>query len=190
MFGIDLSRLSARQQLVLPQFLPLDRRDREPTHIYNDQAKLTELRKRINESLWTGLALENSGLVSLKEILQKTEEVDDEGVVEQYIMLSSVISEEETEESIDFSKDFHLIINRTKIDFNKKSCRLVTFKDVSVHHRLKHQEEKGELLTAMTTHIFDKVIDPLNSMLGHLQKLKSEMRSQEGTDSVHSIYVD
>ena len=93
MFGIDLSQLSARQ-LVLPQFLPLDRLDRDPTHIYNDHAKLTELRKRINESLWTGLALDNSGLVSLKEILQKTEDVDDEGVVEQYIMLSSVISEE------------------------------------------------------------------------------------------------
>ena len=102
-------------------------------------------------------------------------------------MLSSVINEEETEESIDFSKDFHFIINRTKIDFNKKSCRFVKFKDVSVHHRLKHQEEKGELLKAMTDHIFEKVINPLNTTLGILQTLESKIQSQEGNDLVHSI---
>ena len=68
-FGIDLSQLSARQ-LVLPQFLPCDRLQ-DSAHISNDKAKITELRKSIKASLWTGLALEDSCLVSLKEILQK-----------------------------------------------------------------------------------------------------------------------
>ena len=86
--------------------------------------------------------------------------------------------EDENEVPIDFNKDFHLIANRTKIDFNKKSCRLVTFKDVSVHHRLKHQEAKGELLKMMTAHIFDKVIDPLNPMLYILQKLNEKLQSK------------
>ena len=117
--------------------------------------------------------MENSGLLSLKEILQKKQEVVDEEIVEQYIMLSSIINEEDSDESIDFSKDFHLITYRTKIDFNKKSCRLITFKDVSLHHRLKHHEEKSELLKAMAAHIFDKVIDPLNPTLGALQTLES-----------------
>ena len=55
-FGIDLSQLSARQ-LVLPQFLPIDKLSSDPKLIYNNRAKLSALRKKINESLWTGLAL-------------------------------------------------------------------------------------------------------------------------------------
>ena len=106
-------------------------------------------------------------------------EVDDEDTVEQYIMLSSVISEngDVSEDPIDFRKDFHLIANRTRIDFNNKSCRLVTFKDVSVHHRVKHQEEKSELLEAMSIHIFNHVIDPLNPILRILQKFQQKMQS-------------
>ena len=87
-------------------------------------------------------------------------------------MLSSVINENEGEESLDFNKDFHLIVNRTKIDFNKKSCRLLTFKDISVHHKLKHHEEKGELLKAIAATIFDKVIGSLNPTLETLQTLE------------------
>ena len=85
--------------------------------------------------------MENSCLYSLKEILERDDCADEVETVEQYILLSSVMNEEESDQSLDFSKDFHLIVNRTKIDFNKKSCRLLTFKDISVHHRLKHREQ-------------------------------------------------
>ena len=106
--------------------------------------------------------------------------MDDEDSVEQYILLSSIISEEadNSSEPIDFTKDFHLIVNRTRIDFNNKSCRLVTFKDVSVHQRLKHQEEKDELLKVMTSHIRDKVIDPLDPVLFTLKKLNKKLQSK------------
>ena len=116
----------------------------------------------------------------MKEILQKKQEVDDEDSVEQYILLSSIISEEaaNSAEPIDFTKDFHLIVNRTRIDFNNKSCQLVTFKDVSVHQRLKHQEEKDKLLKVMSSHICDKVIDPLDSVIFNLKKLNEELQSK------------
>ena len=157
LFGIDLSELSVRQ-LSLPQFIPLERLGTDPRLIYSDKHKLKLLRESINESLWTGLPLANLGLVSLKEILQKEPSVNVEEQVEEYIMLSSIVSDLDDEQSIDFAKDFHLVVKRTKIDFNKKSCQLLTFKDVSVHHRLKHHEEKGQLLKAVTDYVQQNVI--------------------------------
>ena len=90
-------------------------------------------------------------------------------------MLSSVLSETDHEQSIDFEKDYHLIVNRTHIDFNKKSCRLLTFKDVSVHHRLKNQEQKGELLKAMTAYMQVSIINQLNPTLKVLSILKDRI---------------
>ena len=78
-------------------------------------------------------------------------------------MISSIISEEDDLRPNNSQKDFHLIVDRTQIDFNKKDCRLITFKDVSQHRRQKLQEEEGKLLKAMTSYIQANVIGVLNS---------------------------
>ena len=146
-----------------------------PDHIYHDKKRLASLREQINESLWTGINFENVELMSLKQILQKQPDSEEEDHPEQYIMLSSVLSDTDHEQSIDFEKDYHLIVNRTHIDFNKKNCRLLTFKDVSVHHRLKNQEQKGELLKAMTAYMQVSIINQLNPTLKVLSILKDRI---------------
>ena len=44
-------------------------------------------------------------------------------------MLANIVDEEEPDEVKD--KDIQLIVNRTIIDFNKKSCRLISIIDTS-----------------------------------------------------------
>ena len=43
----------------------------------------------------------------------------------------------EVEDEIE-DKDRQLIVYRTRIDFNKKSCKLISFTDISFVQKLKH----------------------------------------------------
>ena len=99
--------------------------------LMNDKNKCDKLREQINESLWTGAVMETKSLVSLKDILQNEA---NQGEQEQYVMLSPILGV--GDERDPHSRDRHLLINRTAIDFNKKSCRLISFTDVSLKQRL------------------------------------------------------
>ena len=93
-------------------------------------------------------------------------------------MISSIISEEDDLRPNGSQKDFHLVVDRTQIDFNKKNCRLITFKDVSVHHRQKLQEEEGKLVKAMTSSIQANIIGVLNSTLYILEILMQRLTTK------------
>ena len=123
----------------------------------NDNKKLNELRTQINEVLWTGKAINYEGLVSLKDILKSEDKADS---VDEYVILYNAVSCEDDTDPI--SKDRHVVVNRTKFDFNKKSCKLVTFTDITVYQKLKIQEEKSRVLEHLTTAIQDGIISPLN----------------------------
>ena len=122
----------------------------------------------INESLWTGLVTDCDGLVSLKEILEHNymnREVRD---AVEYIMLSSIIRDNNSDTPFDLEKDFHLVVRRTSIEFNQKQCCLVTFTDISVQDRLKHVQEKSNKEKALKTFIQDVIVNPLNPTLAVL----------------------
>ena len=95
---------------------------------------LNSLRQSINESLWTGQAFRAKGLVSLKDILDKEDCSNSRDQAEHYIMLANMVDEDGPDELED--KDRQLIVNRTRIDFNKKSCRLISFTDISFVKKL------------------------------------------------------
>ena len=89
------------------------------------------MRRQINESLWTGIAMKSDGLVSLKDILKSKEEHGPD----EFVMLSNIVDDEDESDLRD--KDHHLIVSRTKIDFNKKDCELITITDISIFQKLK-----------------------------------------------------
>ena len=78
---------------------------------------LDKLRRRINESLWTGKVLDADGLVSLKDILEKEDFNACQGQPEEYVMLSNIVDENCSEDTR--VKDLRLLVRRTEIDFNK-----------------------------------------------------------------------
>ena len=60
-----------RKQLVLPQFISVDKESKLLKQFVQDKRSLNKLRQSINDSLWTGIEFETDGLVSLKDILDK-----------------------------------------------------------------------------------------------------------------------
>ena len=86
-------------------------------------------------------------------------------------MLSSNKRDNFDDMPLDLDKDFHLVVSRTFIDFNKKKCKLVTFKDVTINHRLKYQEEKNQVKKKFKNYIEDVIINPLNPTLRVLQMI-------------------
>ena len=120
-----------------------------------DKRSLQSLRQSINESLWTGVRFKSDGLFSLKDILDKNDYYGQDQT-ERYIMLANMVDEEapdEIEES-----DRQLIVNRTRIDFNKKSCRLISFTDISFMQKLKLLEETNQVFEMQKSFISNKVI--------------------------------
>ena len=69
--------------------------------------------------------MEFKGLVSLKEIIEKDEGLNDK--LEQYVMLS--IDQDESAGKL--SKDRQLVIARTRVEFGGEMCRLISFAEVS-----------------------------------------------------------
>ncbi len=65
-------------------------------------------------------------------------------------MLSTILGEEDERDP--HSRDRHLVINRTAIDFNKKSCKLVSIKDISFKQRLRlSQRNTDQIASELTT---------------------------------------
>ena len=91
LFGCELSQMPLRQ-LVLPQFIAVEKNSELLQQFISDKRSLDGLRKSINESLWTGKDFNADGLVSLKNILDNESSVNAQ--TEQYIMLANVIDED------------------------------------------------------------------------------------------------
>ena len=75
--------------------------------------------------------MQNDGLVSLKDILKN----DGLTSSNEYVKLANLVDEEDDSDLRD--KDHHLIVSRTKMDFNLKDCELITFTDISAIQKLK-----------------------------------------------------
>ena len=134
--------------------------------LMNDKAKYDSLRRKINESLWTGAHMEALGLTSLKDILQYE---NDEGTQEQYVMLSTILGEKDERDP--YSRDRHLIVNRTAIEFNKKSCRLISFTDISFKQRFQLSQSSNYQIARELTATHNLVVGALEesrSTIDHL----------------------
>ena len=78
----------------------------------------------MNEVIWTGKALDRSGLISLSDIMNKDPQRVEEN--ENYLMLSNNNGDSgDTERQI--------IVNRLRINFNNRDCGLLTFTDITIY---------------------------------------------------------
>ena len=62
---------------------------------------------------------------------------------EEYVLLSSHCDEKSASEASD--GDRRLKVHRTRIDFNRKSCKLITFTDISVVKKLKSWKKTNQV---------------------------------------------
>ena len=134
--------------------------------LMNDMNKCDKLREQINESLWTGAVMETKGLVSLKDILQNE---TNQGEQEQYVMLSTILNLEDKRDP--YSRDRHLVINRTPIDFNKRSCRLISFTDVSFKQRYQVSQRNNHLIDRGLTTTNNLAVEALDECIFTIDQL-------------------
>ena len=186
LFGCELSQMPLKQ-LVLPQFIAVDQNSKLLQQFIEDRKSLDGLRQSINDSLWTGKSFMADGLISLKNILDKNESINEsiDAQPERYIMLANVIDEEGQDEIQD--RDRQLIVFRTRIDFNKKSCRLISFTDISFVQKLKLLQETNKVFEMQSSFIQNKVIGKIALTLQVALELKEKVESRELIDMVGKI---
>ena len=92
-----------------------------------------------------------------------SDEIDQESdeAIEAYIMLDSVIDDKEDSDST--CADRTLIVKRANLQFNNKSCVVISFEDISAVKKLKHEEEKSRLMSTLYSMVHHEMIGPLKS---------------------------
>ena len=74
-------------------------------------------------------------------------------------MLSTILGE--GDERDPHSRDRHLVINRTAIEFNKKSCRLISFTDISFKERFQLSQRNNYQIARELTATHNLVVGAL-----------------------------
>ena len=88
-------------------------------------------------------------------------ERDLEGRCEAYLLLDGGIEDKEDHDSI--CDDRTLLVKRANLQFNNKSCVVLSFEDISAVKRLKQQEEKGRMMSAIYSMVHHEMIGPLKT---------------------------
>ena len=78
--------------------------------------------------------------------------------LESYIMLKDNIDLERDE-----SHDLTLIVRRAKLRFNDSDCVVLNFQDITTQRKLKHQEEKGRLMSTLYSSVHHEMLGPLKA---------------------------
>ena len=78
----------------------------------------------------------------MKDILNKQDHDIGQIENERYILLSNIVDAEADRSD---HNDRHLVVTRTRMDFNDKSCRLISFTDISFVEKLKLFEETTQV---------------------------------------------
>ena len=74
--------------------------------------------------------------------------------------------------------DRTLIVTRTKLSFNDRDCAVLSFQDITDIKRLKSEEGKNKLMSALYSSVHHEMIGPLkineNSALTLIRSLKDQ----------------
>ena len=62
--------------------------------------------------------------------------------------------------------------------FNDKECQVLNFTDITTQKRLKLEEEKSEMLTALNTSVHHEMLSPLKSNVEFSQRLIRDLCKQ------------
>ena len=112
---------------------------RSKAEIYEEESpqrawKLNALRARIDSEV---VCTSSGELISLQEIMLASNvfDEDSEVAIEAYTMLDSGIDDKEDNDST--FEDRTLIVKRANLQFNNKSCVVISFEDISAVKKLK-----------------------------------------------------
>ena len=121
---------------------------------------INALRVQIDQSL---INTSLGQLLSLEEIMMSPQNNgnDSDDLCEAYVMLDGVIDDKEDHESPQADKT--LIVKRAKLQFNDKSCVVLSFEDISSVKKLKMEEEKSRLMTTLYSMVHHEMLGPLKS---------------------------
>ena len=61
--------------------------------------------------------------------------------------------------------DLTMILKRTKLRFNDKECIVFNFQDITTYKKLKHEEDKGKLLSTLCSSVHHEMIGPLKGIV-------------------------
>ena len=100
-------------------------------------------------------------LLSLKDIMLFKAENKEDKIQEAYIMLDDDLGDKEGPDSI--KHDQTMIVKRTNLLFNNKECVVLNFEDISAVKRLKLEEEKTRVMSALYSSVHHEMIGPLKS---------------------------
>ena len=70
------------------------------------------------------------------------------------------------------------------IKFNGKDCKLLTFKSITAILKLRQQEEKSNLLSALNTSVHHEMRSPLETTVNITEKLLTRLEDPEVVEMV------
>ena len=108
--------------------------------------------------------------------------------LEQYSMKVLPSSSGTSANSLD-EKERFLIVKRKDIVFDKRSCQLIKFTDISTYKWLKQKEEKHRLLTTLNASIHHEMLAPLNAMKSITHYLQKKLDSEEDKTLAEVIHI-
>ena len=160
LFKIDLETLDA--QLSRKQFLPLSKSKAElyETMSAKHEFELNALRAQMDHSDIN--STESGELLSLQEIMMipaRFQDVHD--ICEAYVMLDGDSDDKEDHESP--CNDKTLIVKRAELQFNDKSCVVLSLEDISAVKKLKMEEEKSRIMSSLYSMVHHEMLGPLKS---------------------------
>ena len=92
----------------------------------------------------------------MKEIINRySHETIDNTRIESYKMHS--------ENNPKLEHDRYLVVKRTSLSFNKRSCQVLSISDLTSFQQLKEQEESNRFLIALNTTVHHEMIAPLKA---------------------------
>ena len=123
--------------------------------------------------------------MSLKDILNRQDHDIGQNENERYILLSNIVDAEGDRSD---NNDRQLVVTRTRMDFNNKSCRLISFTDISFVEKLKLFEETTQVYEMEQSFIKNKVIGKIDESLQSTRELWGLVDSKELREVVNYIY--
>jgi len=122
--------------------------------------KINALRARM-ETFRNTVSEQEDELLSLKDILKKTQSNEYPLHPEAYVMLDEVIDNKEDHTSA--YHDSTLIVKRTNLLFSGRECVVLNFEDITSIKKLKKEEEKSKMMSILYSSVHHEMIGPLKS---------------------------
>ena len=79
----------------------------------------------------------------------------------------------------DKDHDLTLIVRRAKLRFNDSDCVVLNFQDITTQRKLKHEQEKGRLMSTLYSSVHHEMLGPLKASSEAAVRLIRKLKDQD-----------